>query len=169
MRYLISVCAVAALVIATSAGTCIGGTSLSGSLAGAWLVGEDNTASALSAGLGATYRPDAVTPSPATEVATGKFTIQPSNFVFWTQQYFNDDADMNLTGAGYSLFKAPNFELLGEVGAVFKNVAVEKFRVGAVGLADARFSALGQGMSFKVGGGYCDAPVLILSLGFETK
>ena len=172
MRFLVAVLAVAALAIASSA---CAGTSLSGSLAGAWTISsEDHAASALSAGLGATYRPDAIVPTPVyneegVALAPKGTKIQPSDLAFWTAQYFNDQADMNMTGAGLSIFKAPNFELLGEVGAVFKGLTEEKARVGVVALADIRFTALNQPMAFKAGAGYCDDPILILQLGFETK
>jgi len=154
-----------AVAFAACAVTASAETTFNGSLAGAFVFNPDGTASGLAPGLGIVYRPDAeLTP-------TGKIAFSPSKLVFGTTQWFRDGSpDYNILFGGYSLRHWPNFEVIGEGGCVFKNVAENRFGIGAVGQIECLFTALGQPMSFKAGGGTDGTnPILILSLGFTTQ
>ena len=170
MKFLMVLAVIVTAIAVVSTATA--GTSLSGGLAGAFVFDENRTATALAPGLGATYRPDKVViPTGDATFTPAGFAVEPSDFVFWTNQWFRDgQADLNATGMGYSVFERPNFEILAEGGVVFKGLGDETFRVGGLGVLDFKFVALSQNMAFKIGfGSDGDQPMGILGLSFETE
>ena len=155
----------AAMLVAGSA--CAGTTFLS-NYGGLFTFQNDGTFTGDAVGIGLVYAPTATLLSAA---SPGRVQFVPSDFNIWVTQVFRDgDADLSMTGCGYTFFKwAPAaMKFTVEAAPVFKVLDANKFKVGGYGGLRIAMD-VGQPLQFRVGSGYDgDNPVLMVSLGVMT-
>ena len=158
---------VAGLLVA--APTCHAGMDFSAGYSGLFTFQDDGTVTGSMYDLGACYRPDKVmvigTPR------ASKFTLEPSNFEFFTDQAIRDGSpDLNITGMGYVLKHWSSMEIIAQGAVVTKTLGNNQFKIGEVTAVKIPFTSLGQGWVFKFMAGFDgDNPIMGIGLGFSTQ